>query len=341
MNQLVGCGGLYPLKFVPIYQPRMWGGSQISEVLHRELPPVTGDPIGESWELVDREKEQSVVSNGPLAGSTMQELLRHYGRELVGRKAKSIARFPLLVKLIDAGDRLSLQVHPDEAACARLGGGAEPKTEMWYIIAARKGAQILAGLQGRATRQQLVTRLDSPDVETLLQVYPSMPGDAYFITSGTLHAIGGGNLILEIQQNSDTTYRVSDWGRVGADGKPRELHVEQGVQSINFMNRTSPRIAGVSGQVGHNRKFAVVNRCPFFVVDDLRLVEVWNDDTSATGSFHLLSAINRPVAVARADGAGEPVELVAGETVLVPACYGAYTVTPLAEGECTVVRTTL
>ena len=100
MSQLVGCGGLYPLKFVPIYQPRMWGGSQISEVLHRELPPVTGDPIGESWELVDREKEQSVVSNGPLAGSTMQELLRHYGRELVGRKAKSIARFPLLVKLI-------------------------------------------------------------------------------------------------------------------------------------------------------------------------------------------------------------------------------------------------
>ena len=148
---------------------------------------------------------------------------------------------------------------------------------MWYIVAARKGAQILAGLQGRATRQQLVSMLDSPEVENLLQVYPSLPGDAYFITSGTLHAIGGGNLILEIQQNSDTTYRVSDWGRVDAHGNPRELHVEKGIQSINFMNRTSPRVVGVTDQVSHNRKFDVVSNCPFFTVTDLRLTELWTD----------------------------------------------------------------
>ena len=340
MNGFVDCSELYPLKFVPIYQERIWGGTQMTEVLHRNVPSGK-EPIGESWELVDRENEQSVVAEGVLRGKTLQELLRHYGRELVGRRAKSIDRFPLLVKLIDAGDRLSLQVHPDEAACAKLGNGAEPKTEMWYIVAARKGAQILAGLQGRATRQQLISRLDSPDVENLLQIYPSQPGDAYFITSGTLHAIGGGNLILEIQQNSDTTYRVSDWGRVDAAGKSRQLHVEQGMQSINFMNRTSPRIAGAVDAAGHNRKFSVVNMCPFFAVDDLRLVSVWNDDTSASGSFHLISAINGPVTVAKAGDPGRAAELEAGETVLIPACFGAYTVTPKGAGECAVVRTTL
>ena len=339
MSDFVDFSRLYPLKFTPIYQERIWGGSQMTEVLHRDVP-AGKDPIGESWELVDRDGENSVLANGSMAGKTLEELVHHYGRELIGRKAKSADRFPLLVKLIDAGDRLSLQVHPDEEACRILGNGAEPKTEMWYIIAARKEAQILAGLQGRATRQQLMNRLSSPDVENLLQVYPSQPGDAYFITAGTLHAIGGGNLILEIQQNSDTTYRVSDWGRVDAAGKSRQLHIEQGVQSINFMNRTSPRIAGVAGQTSHNRKFDVVSICPFFTVADLRLVTTWNDDTTAAGSFHLVSAINGPIRVGKGDEIDRSVELAAGETVLVPACFGAYIIEPLG-GECTVIRTTL
>lgn len=340
MSDFLNTNQLYPLKFVPIYQARIWGGSQMSEVLHREVP-ASEDPIGESWEIVDRDGENSVLANGPMAGKTLHELLQHYGRELVGRRAKSIQRFPLLVKLIDAGDRLSLQVHPDEAACARIGEGAEPKTEMWYIVAARKGAQILAGLQGRATRQQLVSRLDSPEVENLLQVYPSQPGDAYFITSGTLHAIGGGNLILEIQQNSDTTYRVSDWGRVDAHGKPRELHIEKGIQSINFMNRTSPRIVGVTDHVSHNRKFDVVSNCPFFTVTDLRLTELWLDDTGSFGSFHMISAINGAVRVGKTDNPERSVVLAAGETALIPACFGSYVIVPEGEGETTVVKTTL
>ncbi len=340
MSDFVDFNALYPLKFTPIYQERIWGGTQMTEVLGREVP-AGKDPVGESWELVDREGEESVLANGPMAGKTLHELVSHYGRELLGRKARETNRFPLLVKLIDAGDRLSLQVHPDEAACREIGNGAEPKTEMWYIIAARKGAKILAGLQGRATKQQLVARLTSPDVEDLLQVYPAQPGDAYFITSGTLHAIGGGNLILEIQQNSDTTYRVSDWGRVDANGKSRQLHVDVGVRSINFMNRTSPRIAGVSGSASHNRKFDVVNTCPFFTVTDLRLVQTWNDDTSASGSFHLISAVNAPVLVGRPGQEGQFVELAAGESCLIPANYGTYQIQPLAEGECTVVKSTL
>jgi len=340
MSDFLPSNLLYPLKFMPIYQARIWGGTQMSDVLKREVP-TADEPIGESWEIVDRDGENSVVENGPLAGKTLHELLQHYGRELVGRKAKSINRFPLLVKLIDAGDRLSLQVHPDDTACARIGGGAEPKTEMWYIVAARKGAQILAGLQSRATRQQLVSMLNSPDVENLLQVYPSLPGDAYFITSGTLHAIGGGNLILEIQQNSDTTYRVSDWGRVDANGVSRELHVEQGIHSINFMNRTSPRIAGVTDHVSHNRKFDVVSFCPFFTAADLRLTELWTDDTGSFGSFHMVSAVNGPVMVGKADDPARSVRLSAGETALIPACFGAYVVVPEGSGETIVVKTTL
>ena len=331
---------LYPMKFIPIYQERMWGGTLMPEILRREVP-AGKEPIGESWELVDRDGEVSILENGPMAGATLHELLQNYGKALLGSKAPDSERFPLLVKLIDAGDRLSLQVHPDENACREIGNGAEPKTEMWYIIAARKDAKILAGLQGRATKQKLISQMSSPAVEELLQVYPSQAGDAYFITSGTLHAIGGGNLILEIQQNSDTTYRVSDWGRVDANGKSRELHVDVGIKSINFMNRTSPRVAGVSGITNHNRKYDVVTTCPFFTVNDLRLISTWNDDTLNGGSFHLISAVNGPVVVGRSGDETRSVRLEAGESCLVPACFGKYEITPVNPGETTVIKTTL
>ncbi len=330
---------LYPLKFEPIYQERIWGGDQLQTVLKRQLPE-TDQPIGESWELSDREEACSRVVNGPMAGRTLHELVTHFGRALLGRQARRLDRFPLLVKLIDAGERLSLQVHPDEAAARRIGGGAEAKTEMWYVMSARRDARILAGLLGRATKQQLVADIASPTVENFLQSYPSQPGDAYFITAGTLHAIGGGNLILEIQQNSDTTYRVSDWGRVDAAGRSRELHVEQGMQAIDFTNRVSPRIAGVVGATIHNRKFDVVVHCPFFQVSDLHLVDTWSDNTRED-SFHLLSAINAPVLVGKPGIPERQTRIEPGETVLVPAAMAGYVIEPLMAGETRVVKTTL
>ena len=338
MSITLEAANLYPLKFEPIYMERIWGGTMMSEVLNRQLP-ASKAPIGEAWELVDRDGEESVVANGELAGKTLRELLTHYGSFLVGKKADPNGRFPLLVKLIDAGDRLSLQVHPDENACAELGNGAEPKTEMWYVIANRPGAKILAGLDSRATKVRLKDVLDSPvEVEGMLQNYFSQPGDAFYITSGTLHAIGAGNLILEIQQNSDTTYRVNDWGRVGPDGKPRELHREAGLRAINFTNRTSPRIAGAIGERNFNRKFDVVTMCPFFRVSDLRLVGIWNDSTGNGESFHLLSAIKNRIEIGRGDRKtiAEP-----GETVLVPGCFGEYTISPVDSGEAVVIKTTL
>lgn len=327
---------LYPLVFKPIYHGKMWGGTQIKDVLKRDVPELD-EPIGESWELVDREDEQSVVVNGPLKGATITQLVKHYGKALLGSKYTG-GRFPLLVKVIDAGERLSLQVHPDEQACARLGDGAEPKTEMWYILGTKKGAKIMAGVNPRSTKQKLLSSLQSAEVEDSLQVFESEPGDAYFITSGTLHAIGEGNLLIEIQQNSDTTYRVSDWGRVDQDGKSRELHYDKALESINFINRTSPRIPGVVGTVNHNRKFPVVNRCRFFNVDDLRLIGEWNENTKSSNSFHLVSCINKKIRISTEDS---NVDLEPGQTCLIPACLGAYRILPMEPGETDVLKTTL
>ncbi len=333
---MINTSELYPLRFEPLYKPVIWGGDQLASVLGRKLPETT-EPIGESWEVVDRDDAQSVVANGPLQGKTLRELIERGGTALLGGNYKSGSRFPLLVKLIDAGERLSLQVHPDAAACKRIGHGAEPKTEMWYIIAAKPGAKIMGGLNPRTTKQQLLSTINSMDVENHLQVFKSEPGDAYFIFSGTIHAIGAGNLLLEIQQNSDTTYRVSDWGRVGKDGQPRQLHLEQGLESIDFTNRTSPRISGVTGHAQHNRKFPVINRCPFFKVDDLRLEAEWQDTTDPGTSFHMISAINGPVEVGHDT---RVTRLEAGETCLIPACFGTYIVKPLVKGEVTVLKTT-
>ena len=331
------CSKLYPLKFTPIYMERVWGGTMMSEVLNRALP-VSNAPIGESWELVDRDEVNSVVSEGEFSGRSLRELVAIFGSSLMGRKAGKRSTFPLMVKLIDAGERLSLQVHPDENACKLIGGGAEPKTEMWYVIAARSGAKIFAGLERKATRIQLMDLLDSPEVEQLMQTYTSQEGDAYYITSGTLHAIGAGNLILEIQQNSDTTYRVNDWGRLGSDGKPRTLHKVEGMKSINFVNRTSPRVPGAVGKCGFNRKFDIVKLCPFFQVSDLRLCDVWQDDTGSGETFHLLSAVKNRFKIGRD---GRFAVISPGETVLVPACFGLYTIIHLDEGEASVVKTTL
>lgn len=328
---------LYPFIFEPIYMERMWGGNYMTEHLGRKLPKGK-KPIGEAWELSDRDDAQSIVANGPLKGASLKALVEHYGKNLVGSSFRG-GKFPLLVKLIDAGKRLSLQVHPDEGACAKLGEGAEPKTEMWYVIACDRDAKIMSGLKGSATKRQFMDSLNSPDIEDYLQVSDSRPGDAYFINSRRIHAIGAGNLLLEIQQNSDTTFRVSDWGRVDQNGKSRELHLEKALKCIDFMDRTSSRIAGVSDAMAHNRKFPIINKCPFFRVDDLRLVEKWQDTTQAAGSFNLITAINYPVKVGRDE---RMTRVEPGSTCLIPASFGRYSIILEKEDDTTtVLKTTL
>ncbi len=325
---------LYPLIFEPIYKEVIWGGEMLRTHLNRELPK-TEVPIGESWEIVDRDDAVSVVDNGFLKGTTIRKLIESYGADIMGTKFKG-GKFPLLVKMIDAGQRLSLQVHPDEQACKKL-PGAEPKTEMWYVIAAKPDANIIAGLNYKCTKRAFMDTYQTTAVESNLQISKSVPGDAYFISAGTVHAIGGGNLLLEIQQNSNTTYRISDWGRLGADGKPRELHVNEAMECINFSYRNSPKITGVVGTASHNRKFPIVKGCRYFKVDDLRLAESWTDNTRME-SFHLLTTVNRPIRVVKDDVVAE---VGVGRNCLVPAAFGSYMIEVEANKETTVIKTTL
>ncbi len=220
-----------PITFKPLYMQRVWGGRELEKIYARQLPDAD-QPYGESWEIVDRETEQSVVDHGPLAGSTLHELWTTRRDELFGTGYASHDRFPILIKVLDARDDLSIQVHPPVELAADLGG--EPKTEMWFIADRDPEAKLYVGLKHGVTRAAFEQAIADGSVAQLVHAVSPEPGDSIFIASGRLHAIGAGFLIHEIQQNSDTTYRVFDWNRMGLDGKPRELHVEKSMASIDF-----------------------------------------------------------------------------------------------------------
>jgi len=219
-----------PLLFKPLYMERVWGGRSLEQHLGRELPE--GKVIGESWELVDRPEAQSVVVNGPLAGKSIRELISEQACELMGPEYPADRPFPILIKWLDCQEALSLQVHPPASVAEELNG--EPKTENWYIAACESHAKLMVGLKDGVSRGQFEAGLKSNALEPLVHSSAVKAGDSIFVESGRIHAIGAGNFILEIQQNSDTTYRVYDWGRVGLDGKPRQLHVEESLKSIDF-----------------------------------------------------------------------------------------------------------
>jgi mannose-6-phosphate isomerase len=206
--------------------PRVWGGRQLEREYGRRLPD--GAPYGESWELVDRENEQSVVVGGAFAGSTLHELWTERRAEIFGAGLPDSGRFPLLIKVLDARDDLSIQVHPPASLAA------EPKTEMWYIAAAEPGAKLYVGLKAGVTREDFERAIADGTVAERVHAIEAKAGESIYIPSGRLHAIGAGFLIHEIQQNSDTTYRVFDWNRLGLDGKPRPLHVAESLASIDF-----------------------------------------------------------------------------------------------------------
>lgn len=232
------------LKFSPLYKERVWGGRDLETKMGRQLP--AGKRIGESWELVDREDEQSVVENGPLAGKTLRELLEKDADAVLGPGSDGEKPFPILVKWLDCRERLSLQVHPPADIAPELGG--QPKTENWYIADCAQDASLIVGLKRGVTREQFTRALENNEAEDCVHRFPVRAGDSILVESGRMHAIDGGNLILEIQQNSDTTYRVYDWGRVGLDGKPRELHIEESLKSIDFEDFEPEPLRAVPGQ---------------------------------------------------------------------------------------------
>ncbi len=216
--------------FKPIYQKRLWGGTNLNRLFQRYLPP--NEKIGESWELVDRSEACSEVHGATADLLSLHDLWTQKREAVFGSAAPNTERFPILIKLLDCNDVLSVQVHPPASQAAALQG--EPKTEMWYFLDTTEEAKIFVGLKKGVTRAQFEAAIGTPKLADCLFSRATRPGEAMFLPSGRVHAIGAGNVILEIQQNSDTTYRVDDWGRVEADGKPRELHVAQAKASIKY-----------------------------------------------------------------------------------------------------------
>lgn len=304
---------LYPLTFEPIFQPRVWGGRALETVYGKKLPP--GETVGESWEISDRPGGVSVIRNGPLAGRDLRWLMAEHREALLGEAPDSHGRFPLLIKLLDAREILSLQVHPPADQAGALGG--EPKTEVWYVAHAGPGASVMAGVKPGITRQGFAAMVHAGTVAGALPRLPVQAGDALFLPSGRLHALGAGVVIFEIQQNSDTTYRVFDWNRLGPDGKSRELHLQQALASIDFSDTNPALVSRESRTDG-----AVVKRlladCPWFRVEQWRL----GDGTVA------LAGRPRPLVIAAVEGgcavahpaSGEQVLLAPGGFCLLPAC---------------------
>lgn len=307
------------LSFKPIYQERVWGGRALETFLRRKLPGST--PIGESWEMVDRPEAQSVVTNGRWEGQTLHEVMAAHGAEIMGPAWPKPRPFPILVKWLDCRERLSLQVHPSAAVAAQLGG--EPKTENWYVARAEPGAGVLAGLKPGVDAVRFRAALKDNSAESLVHRLPTMAGDSILIQSGVMHAIDGGNLILEIQQNSDTTYRVYDWGRMGLDGKPRTMHVEQSLASLAANTARAPQIVRTADQV------TVLAECPEFRITRHRLARGERLAFAAGEQPRILSLVEGSL---QADG----ISVQPGANILLPYAESGVFIT----GEATIVLIT-
>lgn len=247
------------ITFDSLYMERVWGGRELEKVFGRKLP-ADKTPYGEAWEMTDRPAEQSLVNHGALKGFSLNELWMNRREEIFGSGFEDTPRFPLLIKILDARDKLSIQVHPPASVAAELGG--EPKTEMWYIADATPDAKLYVGLKAGISKVDFQNAIENGQVDEVVHCITPKPGDSIFIPSGRLHAIGAGLLIYEIQQNSDTTYRVFDWNRMGLDGKPRQLHVEPSIRCIDF-DDIEPGMDEPNGPT--------LATCPYFRVDRLNI----------------------------------------------------------------------
>jgi mannose-6-phosphate isomerase len=321
---------LYPLVLDPAYKDYVWGGSRIPALFDRPLPPGI---YAESWELSDRAEGMSHIANGVWKGAPLADLVARGGDSLLGR-GRTSAAFPLLVKLIDARERLSIQVHPDDASATA--GFGEAKTEAWHILHAQPGAQVFAGLKPGTTDSGFLAALRENRLEDCLQAFPVTAGDTIFIPGGRIHAICEGLVLLEVQQNSNTTYRVYDWGRVGKDGKPRDLHLEQALRVIRWEDpapvTVRPRLLASAGSARVEELVA----CAHFVLERLDLVADLPVHHGGS-SFHALFTQSGALDVSSDAGT---VRVPRGRTCLIPAALNRYTLTP-AEAPARVLRVSL
>ena len=306
-----------PLIFEPIFQERIWGGRKLAELFGKNLPP--GKRIGESWEIVDRPEAQSIVRQGPFSGRSLHDLWVNFRQELFG-KVPNAPRFPLLIKLLDARETLSLQVHPPQEIAESLGG--EAKTEFWYVAAAEPNAEIFVGLRKSMTGDQFENALHSGTVADCVHAIPMKRGAAMFLPSGRFHAIGAGNLLVEVQQNSDTTYRVFDWNRVDDQGKSRQLHVDQALQCID-LNDVAPGPITPTGELLVRHELFEVQK---WKLDSAR-------DIAPLGQFAIVLCLTGELCCAEAD-------FNPGEFFLVPASLQNRSIHPRGD-ETSLLRVTI
>jgi mannose-6-phosphate isomerase len=300
----------YPLTFVPVYKDYVWGGDRIARLYQRSA---TGVVCAESWEIADRPEGMSIVAAGASRGRSLHELVKEMGPGLLGAGATG-RRFPLLVKIIDARERLSVQVHPGDKT-AHLTGG-EPKTEAWYALPGSEGGCVYAGMRRGVGRAGLLRALRQGNVDEILRCFPLTPGRAVFVPGGRLHAIGEGSLLLEVQQNSDTTYRVHDWGRGGRGRRPRPLHIEQALRVINWKDRLPTELTPRRRAVFDRCALDEILTCPFFRLERLALHGASEFQNSGQ-SFHILFVASGKVGVeagssARVYGPGTSILMPAG-----------------------------
>jgi len=302
---------LYPLRFEPIFRRYLWGGRRLASVLGKVIGE--GDNYAESWEVVDHGEDQSVVAYGPLKNVALRDLVSTRGQELFGRHSPQ-KRFPLLLKFLDCNRVLSVQVHPDDDRARRLDPPDLGKTEVWVVLHADPGGLVYAGLKEGVDRDALEDAIEKGTAESCLHCFEPQPGDCIFIPAGTVHALGAGLVVAEVQQASDTTFRLYDWNRVDADGKARPLHVEQGLDATDF-NR-----GPVQAQTPQPTGSSHVDR---LVASDKFVLDRWcfSDQQTLRGDerFHVLAVLDGAVSV-EGDPCNEP--LVRGHVALLPACAG-------------------
>lgn len=311
---------LYPLYFQPLYKHIIWGGRNFAAFLGRSLGPE--NDYAESWEISDHGDDQSVVADGPLAGMTLGRLVQERGAELLGRH-HPVGRFPLLVKFLDANQRLSVQVHPDDAQAARMQPGEAGKTEAWVVLAAEPDSVLWAGFQQPVDRATIRQAIESGQLEPYLAPLHPQPGECLFLPAGTIHALGAGLVVAEIQQTSDATFRLFDWNRVGPDGKPRKLHIDEGLEVINFAQ--GPLEVCRPQPVGPQVERLVA--CDKFVLDRWQLQS--EHPAGGDNRCHLLTVLQGAI---RLEGDFPSRTQTLGQTVLLPASLGAVRVIPAGEG---------
>jgi mannose-6-phosphate isomerase len=303
---------MHPLLLTPLYRRYLWGGRRFATSLGRSLPP--GEDFAESWELVDRGTDQSIVAAGPLAGVSLGELVRERGHELLGRHAPRAA-FPLLFKFLDACRDLSVQVHPDDTRAARLTPPDLGKTEAWYVIDAAAGSRIYAGLCDGVDQRALAAALRAGRCGEVLHFFEPSAGDCVFIPAGTVHAIGAGLVVAEIQESSDVTYRLFDWNRTGADGKPRPLHIEAGLEAVTQCGPVAPVASEAIVEDGTATRQLVT--CDSFLFDEIRLGRDWT--VGGDDACHFLAILSGEVHL---DARWQLPPLTPGACVLLPAAIG-------------------